>query len=61
MKLEAWMKKNKLNAYSAGEALGVSHTTVYRWLRGTHTPPVSTMVLIEERTNGKVKPKDWLP
>lgn len=59
MKLKEWMKKNKKSFREVGKALGLHHTSIYKYYHGIRTPKLKNVQKIEVYTKGKVKAKDF--
>jgi DNA-binding transcriptional regulator YiaG len=59
MKLQDYLKKEKIKPIKMAADLGVSLATVYNWISGFSKPKVEHLQLIEAFTNKKVLPKDF--
>lgn len=60
MKLDAWINDVGTTAAAFSQRVGVSHSTVSRWLSGKVLPSPRTMRLITAATDGLVTPNDML-
>lgn len=58
MKLEDYLKKEKISYKSAAKALGLNRSTLYRIIRGIGNPTYSTAYAISEYTSGQVSVED---
>ncbi len=59
MKLEAYLEKHKMSPFDFAALIKCSVDTVFRWKRGI-TPSKVYQRLIEEKTKGQIKEKDWI-
>lgn len=59
MTIREWMEREGLTYRAAGERLGVSHVRVIQYVRGGHSPRLSTVDRIERLTGGAVTRLDW--
>ena len=59
MKLETYLKREKLSIGAFARALNVSHEAVRRYLRVGRVPEPGVMRAIVEATGGKVRPNDF--
>lgn len=60
MKLAAYLEKQGLSQAEFARIIGVEQPTVSRIVAGTRTPSTKLMLVIADRTKGKVKPNDFL-
>ncbi|AGF74117.1 putative transcriptional regulator [Bartonella australis AUST/NH1] len=58
-KLKSYLEQNKLSQAKFGQQVGVSQSTVNRYLRGLRFPEPEVVLKIEEATGGVVRPVDW--
>jgi DNA-binding transcriptional regulator YdaS (Cro superfamily) len=59
MKLENWLKAENIQPSEFGRRIGVSHTSVGRWLRGVRIPRPAQMAAITRETGGAVTAADF--
>lgn len=60
MQLSDWLKKNDLKPEVFAGRIGVSYSTVTRYLRGTRKPDWTVLQVIKKETKGAVTPDDFL-
>lgn len=60
VKLKRWMQLNAQSYAAFGKEIDVSGTTVYRWVSGRHRPCWEILKRIHKKTNGFIRPDDWL-
>lgn len=58
MRLEEYLLKNQITAPQFAVMIGVHHTMVYRWLKGTASPRLTKAFEIEKATQGQVTVAD---
>ena len=59
MTLDEFFKTEAVSRADFAASLQKSPVTVTRWLNGTRFPDRETILLIEEKTRGLVRPADW--
>lgn len=60
MTLTQYLEQTQTTPTAFARTLGVSHTTVLRWLSGETNPPLPVMSRIAETTGGAVMPNDFM-
>lgn len=60
MKLKDYLEDTHTSAPSFAELVGVTATTVYRWLSRTRWPQRRDMIAINKVTKGAVTPNDLI-
>lgn len=60
MTFKDWIKQSGRTAYYHTKALGISHSTMWRWLSGRGSPCPTKQKVIAKYTDGKVTPNDWV-
>lgn len=59
MKLEAYLKKERMTQREFAKLINVDESTLSHWLKGLHRPSWPAMLNIVNVTNGQVKPNDF--
>jgi len=59
MKLATYLKRKSLTYREIARKLGLSHTTVHKYLSGDRTPSLKTALKIEQVTKGDVAVSSW--
>jgi len=59
MKLEAYLKKERMTQREFAKLINVDESTLSHWLTGLHRPSWPAMFKIVDITNGQVKPNDF--
>jgi predicted transcriptional regulator len=60
MKLDRWLKRNKVTPEDFAKTIGVHETTVYRFLQGISFPKSGNLRRIAEATAGSVQANDFM-
>lgn len=60
MKLKEWLEKNNVSQQEFAEHLGKSKSAICRYLNGSRTPNVETIVAISTITEEQVTVNDWM-
>lgn len=60
MTLSEYMRRNKISDLKFAKRVGKNRATVHRWRHHKLHPSWRSMQKIEEITDGKVKPNDWI-
>ena len=60
MKLHDWLTETETSTTRLAELVGVSQSTVWRWVQGKMVPDMERMRLIAEATDGRVMPNDFM-
>lgn len=61
MKLADYLKAKNLKASAFAAEIGTPVSTVTRLLKGERSPGIALMAKIQDKTNGKVRPADFMP
>ena len=59
MKLDHWLRLNRISTTKFGEMIDVSQPSVHRYARGGRVPIPKIMRRIMRVTKGQVTPNDW--
>lgn len=60
MKLNEYLKTNKISNREFAKMIGVHEFSIPRYRKGRSIPSLSTLVKIREATNGQVDAEDFL-
>ncbi|MEH6476677.1 MAG: helix-turn-helix transcriptional regulator [Sneathiella sp.] len=60
MKLKTWLDSRKIKAVTFAENVGVTHSTIGRYVSGDRFPRPEILRRIEVATGGKVTANDFL-
>lgn len=56
----AWLRSSGMSVQSLSEVLGVSRTSVYKWLSGDMLPSAATLVKLEALSGGVVTARSFV-
>lgn len=59
MKLAQYIDENGYRAPWFAKKIGVTHVTLWNWMKGKRNPSNPAIQLIKIHTNGLVSEKDW--
>jgi len=59
MKLKDYLKKHKIHKIAFAKKLGMTRTTIHRYIAEKNIPPLVTKLAIEFITAGEVSRNDW--
>ena len=59
MKLEEWMKKNKIGPFEFSRKIKTNPASLYNWRTGKFKPNKFFKKIIQKETNGEVSLSDW--
>lgn len=60
MKLQDWLTETETSTTRLAELVGVSQSTVWRWVQGKMVPDMERMRRVAEATDGRVMPNDFM-
>jgi transcriptional regulator with XRE-family HTH domain len=60
MKLHDWLTETETSTTRLAELVGVSQSTVWRWVQGKMVPDMERMRRVAEATDGRVMPNDFM-
>ena len=58
MKLDAWLKRERISVHDFAESIGCTREAVYLWIAGKRLPRYPAMKAIARLTKGAVSPDD---
>lgn len=59
-KLACYLEENCIHNVKFAKKIGITHTTLMKYIRGTSTPTIALAAIIQQVTEGKVKITDWV-
>lgn len=60
MTIESWLRRQKIRPSAFARQIGMSHTTVLRWIEGSSVPSPAAMRAVFEATGGDVTANDLI-